>query len=675
MTDRLGLSADAVVLPKGTRVVLRCDLRGDDGHVFRAASLATVDSVVYNTYRLETPSGRTLTAQRDQITVQRRELLRDLGVRQWDYGRLARTVIYSSVVGSRAWGLDGPDSDEDVRGVFVAPFDDVCGLWQVPAEIHDPHHEHAYWEIGRFVTQGLKGDANTLEALWSPLHKVVTPLGEALLAERRMFVSMNILGSFGRYAQSQFKKIERTRKRHEGQVALVDALDTGRVHAPDEAVRWLSDALGGAQAEWRAELKAMLRSLHDQGLLATASFADLAGAVAEGRAPALRPAPFRPKNAYNLLRLLYSCRSWLTTGEPLIRVQGPERDVLLEIKNQLQPIEATLALARSVAAEVDAAAKGARLPSAPDYARADAFLRRCRRAAARRALGARPTAPATEAATGDHDAATDEWVPRRLPVALPADVDAGALRAFLDERIEDGRTTDRRPLWVGLTGAHAYGFPSPDSDLDLKGVHAASASSVLVGRRSPSHEYLGEWHGRELDYTTNELAGFVARLVAGNGNALEQLLGPYAVLTTEGGHALAEWAKVNVSSRSFHHYRGFMNGIRREYAREAERGVRKAKRLLYGYRVGLTGIHLLRTATLVMDVGAWLNDWPRIAELLAVKRDAELGQLPTGADDAPFLQDLDSIERALVDAHEHTALPAAPPDIAGLERLQVALRF
>lgn len=37
----------------------------------------------------------------------------------------------------------------------------------------------------------------------------------------------------------------------------------------------------------------------------------------------------------------------------------------------------------------------------------------------------------------------------------------------------------RRHLVVALSGAHAYGFPSPDSDLDLKGIHVAPTRDLL----------------------------------------------------------------------------------------------------------------------------------------------------------------------------------------------------
>ena len=127
-------------------------------------------------YTLETPSGRRIQAQRDQIVPQRRDLLEDLGTRQWDYRRLTRNVIYSAVVGSQAWGLAHENSDEDIRGCFVAPFEDVTGLWTMPGEIHDPYGDAAYWEVENLIEQGLRGDANTLETLWSPLKRVSTPL-------------------------------------------------------------------------------------------------------------------------------------------------------------------------------------------------------------------------------------------------------------------------------------------------------------------------------------------------------------------------------------------------------------------------------------------------------------------------------------------------------------------
>ena len=75
------LSEASVPLPRGTRVVLRVDCAGDDGFIHRAGTLATVRDLTYDTYTLEAPGGRSLQVQRDQIVLQRQELLAQLGQR------------------------------------------------------------------------------------------------------------------------------------------------------------------------------------------------------------------------------------------------------------------------------------------------------------------------------------------------------------------------------------------------------------------------------------------------------------------------------------------------------------------------------------------------------------------------------------------------------------------
>lgn len=40
----------------------------------------------------------------------------------------------------------------------------------------------------------------------------------------------------------------------------------------------------------------------------------------------------------------------------------------------------------------------------------------------------------------------------------------------------------REHLVVYLSGAHAYGFPSPDSDLDLKAIHGEGLESFTAAK-------------------------------------------------------------------------------------------------------------------------------------------------------------------------------------------------
>ena len=669
------LDEQNIVLPRGTRVVLRTDVQGEDGFWHKEASLAVVRDVSHHTYILQTPSGRVLTVQRDQITVQRADLLADLGRRQWEYRKLRDEVIFASVVGSRAWGLADEDSDEDVRGCFVAPFEASSGLWRMPEDLVDPVTDASYWEVAKFVEQALRGDANTLETLWSPLRVRVEPLGQMLLDGRSMFVSMNILGSFGRYAQSQFKKIERSLKRDEAVRSFIEGAQTGVVRDVSAAARTLK-AYGLAKTEGEAtkEVRAVCRSLFDRGLLGGADFDALLRAVAEGRAAQLVPTVYRPKNAYNLLRLLHSCVSWLRSGEPLIRVEGSVRDRLMAIKAQRVPIEEVVAEAKLLADTLDEAASSSPLPERPDYGAAHEYLKTCRREAARRAFGLPSglNSPPLEI-----DLCTDEWTPELLPDPLPVDVDVSALRRFLRQYVDPTSEHYVPVVWVALTGSHAYGFPSPDSDLDLKGVFVESAHRLLGLRESQGRvDFLDLWEGRELDLTLNELGNCASLLLNGNGNLIERFLGPFQVLTSPVGHQLAALARDSLSKRVARHYQGFFGGMRRESEVEARTAGRTAKTLLYAYRVALTGAHLLRTGEVEMNLGSLAEAFgiEKVSALITMKRVAEK-QIISEADAQTHLAEMDALERILADALQHSVLPDEPRNASEMEAFVVRRRL
>ncbi|MEL6545469.1 MAG: nucleotidyltransferase domain-containing protein, partial [Myxococcota bacterium] len=598
------------------------------------------------------------------------DLLEDLGTRQWDYRRLTRNVIYSAVVGSQAWGLAHENSDEDVRGCFVAPFEDVTGLWTMPGEIHDPYGDAAYWEVENLIEQGLRGDANTLETLWSPLKRVSTPLGDELLRRRSMFVSMNILGSFGRYAQSQFKKIERSLERDSAVHAILNGIEAGRIHNDTAASQiFLELGLANTAKDGRKELTAVCRSLFDRGVVPSAAFESVLDAVRSGRRSELAPAPYRPKNAYNLLRLLHSCVRWLQHGEPMIQVEGAIRDRLLAIKTQQVPIEDVLAEARSVAAAVDEAATKSKLPEKPDFAAADEFLRLCRKESTR--VSVAPNLPAPD----DTEFLSARWVPRLTPSPLPPDIDVDSVHDFLE--IQSSNIRPGRIIWIGLTGSHSYGFPSPDSDLDLKGIFVLPARALLgVGSPQMTHDYLAQWREREFDMTLHEVGKAAELLLQGNGNMLERLLGPLPVWSTDLGAHLAELARGSLSKRSANHYSGFFKGMQRECLVKLRENALTAKALLYGYRVALTGVHLLSTGELETNINSLGSRYGfgRVEELVETKRLGEFHPVSPEMYEKTRV-DFEVLETRLQEARDQSPLPDAPLNSAAVNDFVIECRL
>jgi predicted nucleotidyltransferase len=233
-------------------------------------------------------------------------------------------------------------------------------------------------------------------------------------------------------------------------------------------------------------------------------------------------------------------------------------------------------------------------------------------------------------------------------------------------RALDEEEAKRAHIVIALTGAHAYGFPSPDSDLDLKGVHVLPTSR-LVGLSPPVDHAsrLEVMDGVEIDYASNELGQVLAGLLRGYGSYYERLLGMWTLRTTPAHAALVPLVERSFSRRVFAHYRGFSSG---QLVEVMSGGAPTAKQLLYVLRTALTGAHLLRTGRLVTDLNqlAPEHGFADAAELLEVKRQGERTPLAE-----PMATRWKRRAREVVPlieaAHESSPLPEEAPNAAELE--------
>src|SRR4029079_12020351 len=95
------------------------------------------------------------------------------------------------------------------------------------------------------------------------------------------------------------------------------------------------------------------------------------------------------------------------------------------------------------------------------------------------------------------------------------------------------RQVHRHPyplLFATISGAHLYGFPSPDSDYDLRGVHVLPLGEVLG--RAIDHETVATDvvdDGIEIDVVTHDAKKFFGLMLKRNGYVLEQLFSPLVV--------------------------------------------------------------------------------------------------------------------------------------------------
>ena len=174
-------------------------------------------------------------------------------------------------------------------------------------------------------------------------------------------------------------------------------------------------------------------------------------------------------------------------------------------------------------------------------------------------------------------------------------------------------------LFMTVSGAHLYGFPSPDSDFDLRGVHMLPLPSLLgLDVKDETISKTEIRNNREIDLVTHDAKKFCNLLLKRNGYVLEQLYSPLIVWTTPEHEELKQLAKGCITRHHAHHYLGFAQTQWKLFEKECPRRV---KPLLYVYRVLLTGIHLMRTGQIEANL-VHLNEefnLPYINDLIAQK--------------------------------------------------------
>lgn len=179
-------------------------------------------------------------------------------------------------------------------------------------------------------------------------------------------------------------------------------------------------------------------------------------------------------------------------------------------------------------------------------------------------------------------------------------------------------------LFATISGAHLYGFPSPDSDYDLRGVHLLPlCEAVGLLPKQETVEIARVRAGTELDLVTHDALKFFQLMLKRNGYVLEQLFSPLVVTARPEHEELKAIGSKCITRHHSYHYRGFAETQWRLFTKEEPPRV---KPLLYVFRVLLTGIHLMRTGRIEANLTTLNQDFrlPYIPELIDRKmRSAE----------------------------------------------------
>ncbi len=215
-------------------------------------------------------------------------------------------------------------------------------------------------------------------------------------------------------------------------------------------------------------------------------------------------------------------------------------------------------------------------------------------------------------------------------------------------------------LFATISGAHLYGFPSPDSDFDLRGAHVLPVKQVVgldVADETVEDSRIIE--GLEMDIVSHDVRKFFGLLLKKNGYVLEQVYSPLIVQTSAAHAELKAIARGCITRHHSHHYFGFAETQWKLFLKESPRRV---KPLLYVYRVLLTGIWLMRTGEIEANL-VTLNETFRLAflpDLIARKLGGPEQSTLDDADIAYHESEYERLRSELQAAHEASRLIEAP---------------
>jgi uncharacterized protein len=121
-------------------------------------------------------------------------------------------LLLKCISGSKAYGLNTPQSDTDLKGVFLLPQKNLYGL-NHPEQVSDEKQDETYFELGRFIQLLLTNNPTIIELLNTPHDCILYrhPIMQEI--KPHLFLSKLCKNSFAGYAHAQIKKAQGLNKK------------------------------------------------------------------------------------------------------------------------------------------------------------------------------------------------------------------------------------------------------------------------------------------------------------------------------------------------------------------------------------------------------------------------------------------------------------------------------
>lgn len=271
-----------------------------------------------------------------------------------------KNLIYKTVVGSKAYGIDTPESDTDIKGITIAPKEYYFGLKNF--EQQEIGKDYTIYAINKFVKLARDNNPNIIEMLYTdPKHILfINKYGERLRENRDLFLSKKAKFSFSGYAIAQLKRIRGHRKwimfddkepkEEDFWITKYRKLSNGKTKKYD---KFLEQEYKNAQRKWQQYLDWKKNRNPERAKLEEKYLYDC-------------------KHGCHLFRLMKMCKEILTEGKVI--VYRPDRAELMDIRNGKWSYEKIIEEAEKLYKELDELYEKSKLQHKPRDKEIDRLL-------------------------------------------------------------------------------------------------------------------------------------------------------------------------------------------------------------------------------------------------------------------------------------------------------------
>jgi uncharacterized protein len=216
------------------------------------------------------------------------------------------------------------------------------------------------------------------------------------------------------------------------------------------------------------------------------------------------------------------------------------------------------------------------------------------------------------------------------------DLETGVINECRRLVINKFRELNVKPVYIAVSGSHLYGFPSIDSDVDIRCSHIADTKSFFhLSRPSEIIQWKDNYEGMEIEFESQEIQKTIGLAMGNNSNILEHIFSKNLLTSQPTEYLrLKELTIQSMSKLVYNPYHGLAEFNYKKFIESMNPTYRDklVKKYLYVIRAYLVGTYALERGEIEPNIRFHLKkDWNYdskedrilINELIEKKEDAE----------------------------------------------------